>query len=365
MSVQQTYFKPLTSLRFFAAFVVVLFHTLPEEDRPHLGYSAVSFFFVLSGFVLAIAYADRLATLRRKDFWQARFARIYPLFLLTALLDVPNLLFARIARYGIVSAAIKTAITLFATILMLQAWWPKRLEGLDNPNWSLSVEAVFYLLFPLVAAFLWRQTMKSVILLAVLIYISGLFLIHAAMQTHAPEEAIIYFPLLHVSQFVEGILLARLFLWCMASDSRRTNLRTLTFPVIGITALCFYELGRRPELIPKPFLHDGGLLLFFGPLIAVFASGQPIIDRVFSQPLLVLLGEASYGLYLIHIVVWHYTSRFIEGSALGVGYSLYLVGVVALSVLSFYFFEQPARRWLLKGTMARKLETLPASTISQ
>ncbi len=74
----------LTSLRFFAALWVVLFHIrefglwrggiTPYRAVVQLGYLGVSFFFVLSGFILVYVYAGR--EVPKRLFWQARFARV-------------------------------------------------------------------------------------------------------------------------------------------------------------------------------------------------------------------------------------------------------------------------------------------------
>ncbi len=78
----------LTSVRFLAAFHVALFHMneIGVITRPRwlkvfagIGYVGVSFFFVLSGFILVYTYAGRSIVLR--DFWQTRVARIYPAYL--------------------------------------------------------------------------------------------------------------------------------------------------------------------------------------------------------------------------------------------------------------------------------------------
>ena len=77
---------PLTSLRFFAAMMVVAHHYWGFAA----GMSGVTFFFVLSGYVLAINYADCVSTpAERRLFWWKRFARIYPTHALTFLLALP------------------------------------------------------------------------------------------------------------------------------------------------------------------------------------------------------------------------------------------------------------------------------------
>ena len=97
----------LTSIRAFAALEVVLLHTLfelggkPAQALPGVvtglltkGGMAVSFFFVLSGFILAYTYCDADSGLRgtRVKFWRARFARIYPLYFLAFLVDAPRVI---------------------------------------------------------------------------------------------------------------------------------------------------------------------------------------------------------------------------------------------------------------------------------
>lgn len=147
-------------------------------------------------------------------------------------------------------------------------------------------------------------------------------------------------------QFVTGILLARLFVSLTHNQERRILLHRLTFPVIIAAMTGFWWIVRSPETIPKPVLHHGGLLLLFGLLILVFAGGHPAINKLLSQPLLVLLSEASYGLYLLHIVLWHYLSHVVASPITGWNYVGYLVAAVALSIVSFRYFEQPARDWL-------------------
>jgi peptidoglycan/LPS O-acetylase OafA/YrhL len=88
----------LTGVRFFADFFVVLSHSLPWVAMRFRipwpakiflsnGYLAVAMFFLLSGFILAYTYDGQIAGSRnRARFWEARFARIYPVYLLSLVL---------------------------------------------------------------------------------------------------------------------------------------------------------------------------------------------------------------------------------------------------------------------------------------
>jgi peptidoglycan/LPS O-acetylase OafA/YrhL len=98
-------------------------------------------------------------------------------------------------------------------------------------------------------------------------------------------------------------------------------------------------------------------------LILAFDSGNRTMDALLSMKALVVLGEASYGLYLIHIPLWHvfYHLRIDQSK---VAYPLYLACAVALSVLSFFYVETPLRRLLADraGVFAPRLSRAPRIT---
>ena len=142
----------LTGLRFVAAAWVFAYHflVLTVAGAPwwvarvqNAGHAAVSLFFVLSGFVLAYNYAEPLAAGRvsRARFWWLRLARVWPLYALVALVEIPLALHAGVAP-GRVGAA--TA----ADLVGLQAWIPSFTFVGNSPGWSVSVELFFYAAFP-------------------------------------------------------------------------------------------------------------------------------------------------------------------------------------------------------------------------
>lgn len=153
--------RSLTGLRFIAAIVVVLYHTsvqlLPEmKPAVSMGQTGVAFFFALSGFILA--WSQNLATPKRVFYWR-RFCRIWPLHFVTTILAV-----ALVAA----SHAELSVAKLLAVLLLVQAWSP---DGhwsfaLNGPSWSLSCEMFFYAIFPFLAGFLQRRSIKVVLLVA-------------------------------------------------------------------------------------------------------------------------------------------------------------------------------------------------------
>lgn len=99
-------------------------------------------------------------------------------------------------------------------------------------------------------------------------------------------------------------------------------------------------------------------------MIVAFGSGNDLIDRIFSVCWLVVLGEASYGLYLIHFPINKYWEKVGLSEHLWL-YPVYLGMAVGISVLSFYYFETPARQWILRRAHSHSKETLMASSAAQ
>ena len=137
----------LTSLRFFAAAAIVIGHAHSSFGSAGLAISfpldqGVSFFFVLSGFILAYTYPNLREVSSVRHFWIARFARIWPAHLATLLL-------VTIVAPNMPPVEHRLSITL-ANILLLQSWLPFRdsILSYNGVAWSISTEFFFYLCFP-------------------------------------------------------------------------------------------------------------------------------------------------------------------------------------------------------------------------
>ena len=202
----------LTGVRFFAAFYVVLFHGLPWLRQRFLlpgalqiflgnGYLAVTLFFILSGFILAYTYDGQIdGNTNRLHFWEARFARIYPVYFLSLVLAF---WFERGLSFG----------TRTVVLLMVQTWNPRtpELTGAWNyPAWTLSVEAFFYLCFPFLLPWMSRRSCRT------LFWIMGLMLaicvaVHTPIQglgdldCSSPLANIVPLPLLRIPEFLLGM----------------------------------------------------------------------------------------------------------------------------------------------------------------
>ena len=161
VTVQRPARKPqlpaLTGIRTLLAVNIVLFHFTP----PHMqllypmidnSYVFVGFFILLSGYVLSYNYGDR-PNLVKRDFCIARFARLYPIYLLSLVLFVNMLGDEWHARSHSEFAA-----GVVLTPLLLQAWSPELSTFWNTVAWTLSCEAMFYLAFPWLIRLRWPKT---------------------------------------------------------------------------------------------------------------------------------------------------------------------------------------------------------------
>ena len=304
----------LTSLRFFAAAFVVFYHfvwgffpAITHESWTgkliDMGHVSVSFFFLLSGYILGVVYLRRGGAVRARPFFLARFARVYPLFFLTLVVDTPFLFLSRLAKYGLMSAVLKTGISFVGNTAMLQAW-VLSLGGINNPCWSLSAETLFYLSFPWLGVALWRLRGVRLWLAAALLYVGGQALVFL-MAPHMSANYGNLLPLLHLSTFGLGILLAR---WQTLAQKNEDGPKRTYFAVSLVAVLsliCFCCVANWAARIPFSNLNDGLLAPIFMGLIWSFSHSQWLPAKVLSVRWMVVLGEASFGLYLIQAPVFH------------------------------------------------------------
>ncbi|MGB8536804.1 MAG: acyltransferase [Acidobacteriaceae bacterium] len=354
---------PLTSVRFFAASLVLFHHSVrtflpafsargvhgvPKDVAGIVSLAfpvSASFFFFLSGYVLSFVYLHNVPILDKGNFFAARFARLYPLYFVVLVLDTPELLVPEIQQYGMKIGLTKTAGILAANVAMLQAWKGSRLLRINLPSWSLCVEAFLYLCFPLLGVLLWKLRGARLWITALALYGGGQALVWG-MRPHLSVEMVLTVPPLHLSTFALGILLAR---WQTLQQQRNDQAQVRVCQVNTVLALSAGSLLGSALLIPffgVPAPYNNGLLV---PIFAGFVWALSVIPSPISRWLcgrwLVNLGNASYALYLIHTPI---LSLFLHFRWVAQAfYPVYLALCVGLSLLSFRYFETPARLWLL------------------
>ncbi len=344
----------LTSIRGIAAWWVVLFHLrlllvpwLPAGAIRVLdqGNLAVDLFFVLSGFVIALNYGDRLAGDWRAtgDFLFRRLVRIYPLHFL---------ILAGFAAY-VGAAILFGSATLerqdsgyfLASLLLVQNWGFMGELRWNVPAWSISTETFAYLLFPFLLR-LAAPSRRPSWLLAILVLLLGLSVpAFFAATGYAFPDAVPQTGLFRcLVQFAMGMLLYELY--------RRLRGSRLAWPLIAAAA----TFGLAYALFGLPVTA-----LAWAALVLGLALGK---DGFLSAPILVWLGRISYATYLCHyLALTIFKFLFVEAgrpvppALLG----FYLLAVLAASALLYHGFERPAQKWLLAW---RKRRRGPASALA-
>ena len=366
--------EALTGFRFVAAMAVALYHAMDVLAPSATGFAArltshgflgVSLFFVLSGFILTYTYIDPdTGSLRgsRRSFWWARCARIYPVYAIALLMALPVFVLYRIV---LATSPARPAALLSAALtpLLLQSWWPSAACQWNCPGWSLSVEFLFYALFPLLGVWLARRRSR-VLVLGVLAWTSCLvipiaFLAIAPAASNHPTrfdtnfwlQAVKFNPVVHLGEFAVGIVAGLAFM-------RRElvgMLSSRTFGLMGLGGLVLSAAWLGTTDGPYLLLHDGLLAPLWAVAIITLATGRGFVARVLGCPPMVHLGEASYAVYLVHAPLLGYLALIrgflrIRHAGVVVPASLailaYLGGTIVLSLFLFHLVEEPARRWI-------------------
>jgi peptidoglycan/LPS O-acetylase OafA/YrhL len=354
--------EALTALRFFAAFHVVVFHMRIEgflppgpwwyENVAAVGYIGVNLFFVLSGFILVYTYAGTGVSPRR--FWQARFARIYPAYSVSLLLSAPFFFFAvrhlEIPFLAWSKQHLVTACVL--TLGLLQSWFPQAALTWNAVCWSLSVEAFFYLVFPILLLWnreftsrklfwvvvLWSVVSLATAVLYIVVHPDGIDKINSGETTLLWKNVLSFNPLVRLPEFLVGVFAGRLFL------SAKTR-PALAAPLVLFGIAVVLALVLLADRIPRPLISAGFLSPSFAAIIYGLAL-RPGWAKFLKARALILLGDASYSLYLLHPTVISLVADHLSSLHWALRATLAFLAAVAASFASYYFVEEPFRKLL-------------------
>jgi peptidoglycan/LPS O-acetylase OafA/YrhL len=350
----------LTGIRFYAALAVFLSHVslVPKMERLSDGYKVfdlgivgVSFFFVLSGFILTHNYADLFrhgvpAGNYLKFVW-GRFSKIYPVHFATMLMAIPIQILSPNKPLD------WRAIPLHA--LLLQCWLPFTktvfYNYLNVPSWSISCEWFFYLLAPVAMFCALGNVRRRMVLLAITIVYTGalgLFLWHS-QSDFTRAYFLNWFAPSRFVDFLAGVFLARAFLSACAYSWAAWSIPA---QISGLAYLVAVVLWR--DHAPWPL--RGGLIYVPGAALLVFglAYSRGFFAAHLSRPWLKRLGMASFSFYMLHTPM----CRAVRGVYYYFGWEtttwtgFWFVAVTAYVVVQaaafimFYKFELPMQTWL-------------------
>ncbi|HTS30726.1 MAG TPA: acyltransferase [Bryobacteraceae bacterium] len=331
----------LTGLRFLLALWVILFHLTAPGDMLGAaaqrlpaalygvirgGYLAVTTFFVLSGFVLSRSYAaTRWTGKSLLRYGVGRFARVYPVYLLSLAVVSPFILWDSTPRKVSLVAAYG---------FLLQGWMGNLPVGWNTPAWSLSCEIFFYLLFPLAAVCLQRANW-----LATLAAAAGACCLTRWLWALGVSDGIK--PLIHFSDFLMGIAASRAY--DLLLESRRRPHGAWFYVPAGILGAALIAF---PGVLPAHVDLNSALRPLNALLLIGFALGGGPAGRALSSPLAVYLGKSSYAMYILHVPILWWLPRWHLPWSGEVSAAAYVSLVIAASAWVYCFVEEPANRYL-------------------
>ena len=290
-------FVVLDGMRGLAALVVITDHVASPLLMNLLPgrYLAVDFFFVLSGFVLAHVYAERLKTgLSFASFMRIRIVRLYPLYLVGAALGAALALIYALRGWADYSVTTVIASSLVAlTMLPCPAGlslWPNAPYPLNGPSWSLFFELFVNAIFAATARWLTPR------LCLVFMAIAGVLLVPTAFGFGQLDGGFAW------DNFIAG------------------------FPrvVFGFfTGVFIYQtrLYERVRALPAGVAYIALLLVFMVPAVGVWRATYDLLAALILFPALVtlcanaqargalnwlsaMIGALSYGVYVLHVPLW-------------------------------------------------------------
>ncbi len=374
----------LTGLRFVAAMMILMHHmTEVFNFPPDIGrllplVNGVSFFFILSGFILTHVYRGDMDNGRRRKFYLARFARIWPshiacMVLLAILVRAPRL------------TTDEAWIGFLTNFSLLQAWIPnpRIFFSLNAVSWTLSVEAFFYLLFPFIAFrrngtfVLWMAgSFACVVVMALLTTAIGAEPYDYEVVYPSIDAMMYINPVSRLFEFILGIAAARVWLhWASWLNDGRWKASLLQVFALGLVALAYTQAfpisALAEDWLGAPFamwLQKGGLTCLFSAfLIFSLAANRGIAYRLFALPPLVYLGKISFALYLSHqILVRVYVRRqdqFVNWNDT-VGQLAFVMLAIAVAAVLHHLVEEPCRRWVIARYTRKQARTAALSAQS-
>lgn len=362
--------KALTGLRLFAAVWVVLFHFRPllQQAVPEFssalapvlnsGAQGVDLFFILSGFVLAWNYLDRMgpswSTRDTLHFLWMRLARVWPIYLVTLHLAALWIIFTlHVGHIPSEHADTLTATSYVRQLFLVQLWFQPYFDGSswDGPAWSISAEWLAYLTFGFLALVIFRLARatraRSLLLLAFAATLPPVMFLLASGQFYTPWS---WLPRI-LLQFTAGALACAAVRRLNPGDRTRMVAGGASILLVAAVIGILYWFDGHP--IPGVIDSGGVVDLLFVPLVVLLSIGAGTLPRLLSTRILVYGGQISFCLYMVHELVhtsWDWAAQQFELSLPGPAGGWLLAGVflvtLAVSALLYHVVEEPARHWM-------------------
>jgi len=308
--------------------------------------AAMSYFFILSGFILVVS-TSKNGFLPKKinsfDFWKRRAARILPVYV-----------FALVVFFAInfdydPSIPLNGQIRTYCySLVLLQSWKYNMALDVNYPAWSLSVEAFFYFIFPLIYSLMRNLSNKKLLIFSAVAWILNAYIFIRLTNANFPENFVKFFPMLHVATFLTGmcfgILFIRNYSWLESEGKRQIH-----FATIFTTLFIFYSSYKNYEFYN--YQHNGLLSPYYILVIYSLSLLKGKFGNLLSTKPLIFLGSISYSLYILQFPIYQICQKYLPWFKNQTKEDMlypYLIVLICVSSLTYLFIEKPARKYLTK-----------------
>jgi len=293
-----------------------------------------------------------------KSFWLARMARLYPVYLLGMLMFVPFI-------YRDTNASVIERVTTGLLTLVAGQAWPRGFGwqwGMWNPpGWSLSAEAFFYLVFPFVSVSLSRWSTRGLLIFALGCWaVSMLATVQYAVTGSADRELWMFFPLMRLPEFLIGV--AAGIVWKNRASSAFDELAPHAAVFSSISLIAVMSLSIKEE-----WYFNGVVAPLAAVLICSLACNRGLVARILSCRPLVVLGGASFSLYILHWPIWLVAQHVFGRSVIyrmqpNLYFVAYFACATAASYVCFKYVEEPMNKLLRKRFLSGQSRDLATDT---
>ena len=350
----------LTSLRFFAALYVCLFHiSVFSQLDAHSwlnnffssGYMAVDFFFILSGFILSHNYAESIAnkTFSYFSFLSKRIARVYPVHLITLFIMMLCAFFlSYILEIGDFFEDQNTS-NFLQNIIMVHSWFGEENNSYNKPSWSISVEFFAYIIFPFLIMGKRYLSFLNYSIIALILFF-GAYGLEFFFGYKTSDIGISNNILRVSSEFLFGIIL---YFFFTEYECKLNHIRHLVIAGL-LTIACLFIVEMKLFAVPIA----GWIILLLADL---HRQGK---ETWLSHRVCVYLGQVSYSLYMVHYIFWvlyflllrqsFEAAIYANETLLYFSYYILAVAVISVSLLFaialHHIAEKPLRKWIVNKT---------------
>ena len=344
--------EQLTFTRFIAAISIVIFHYGKDSflfNNEYISFIfqqanvCVSYFFILSGFVMIIAYKNQ-ENINFGKYIKNRLARIYPVYILAIFLILGIALFRDV-----------NISDLLLNIFMIQSWIPQKALTINFTGWSLSVELFFYITFPFLINKIYnKSTLKINAYWIIIFWLISQIVFHLIINNNIQIpyyeiKDIYYNPFMHLNEFLIGNLTGMFFIDKL-KNKEKNYLHFILLTILLLIILLKFPIGLS--------YHNGFLAIIYVPLILFISLSNDKITKVLTHNKFVFLGEISFGIYILQVPVWTMFSDYRmekyfmlhKESDFTTSFIIRLFILIIISSLSYVYLEKPLRNRIKKTT---------------